>query len=96
MITSRSRACRDERVGVEAEQLGTKPRRRRPGVRQAKAATTVTMPYGIRTDVRTAPRPKIARCMTRASSMPSTSSIATEITVMITVLQHVLPPDGAS
>ena len=43
------------------------------------------IPYGIRIDVRTAPRPKIARCMTSASSMPSTSSIATETTVMITV-----------
>ena len=31
---------------------------------------------------RTGPRPKIARCITSAISMPSTSSIATETTVM--------------
>ena len=30
---------------------------------QAKAATTVTIPYGIRTEVRSTPRPKIARCI---------------------------------
>ena len=46
------------------------------------AATTVTMPYGISTDARTGPRPKIARCMTSAMIMPSTSSRATEQTVM--------------
>ena len=44
------------------------------------------MPYGISTDVRTTPRPKIARCMTSAITMPITSSIATETTVMNTVL----------
>ena len=32
------------------------------------------------------PRPKIARYMTRAMTIPSTSSIATETTVMKTVL----------
>jgi hypothetical protein len=53
--------------------------------RQAKAATTVTMPYGISADVRTSPRPKIARCMTSASIMPSTSSSDTVIVVRITV-----------
>ena len=61
---------------------------------QPNAATTVTMPYGIRIAARTGPRPKIARCMTSAMSMPSTSSIATEITVMIRVVttsfHHVL------
>ena len=45
----------------------------------------MTIPYGMRIDVRTAPRPKIARCMTSASSMPITSSIATEMPVMISV-----------
>ena len=59
-----------------------------PGVQaycQLKAATTVTIPYGISTAVRTMPRPKIVRCITIASAMPSTSSMATETTVMITV-----------
>ena len=55
--------------------------------RHANAATTVTMPYGMRIAARTGPRPKIARCMTSAISMPSTSSIETEITVMITVVR---------
>jgi hypothetical protein len=54
---------------------------------QEKAATTVTIPYGIRTDVRTTPRPKIALCMTSAIAIPSTSSIETEITVMNRVLK---------
>ena len=54
---------------------------------QAKAATTVTIPYGIRTEVRTTPRPKIARCMTSAIVMPSVSSIETEITLRKTVLK---------
>jgi hypothetical protein len=39
----------------------------------------------MRIAARVAPRAKIARCMTRASSIPSTSSIVTEPTVMITV-----------
>ncbi len=54
--------------------------------RHAKAATTVTIPYGISTAARTAPRPKIARCMTSAMAMPSTSSMDTEEIVMISVL----------
>ena len=37
--------------------------------------------------MRTVPRPKIVRCITMASAMPSTSSMATETTVMITVFQ---------
>ncbi len=37
--------------------------------------------------MRTRPRPKIARNMTRAMIIPSTSSIATETTVMKTVLK---------
>ena len=53
----------------------------------ANAATTVMIPYGIRTDVRTSPRPKIARCMTSAIAIPITSSIATETTVMKAVLK---------
>ena len=43
------------------------------------------MPYGIRIAVRTAPRPKIVRCITRANAMPSTNSIATEMTVIASV-----------
>ena len=35
--------------------------------------------------VRTVPRPNSVRCMIMASSMPSTSVMATEKTVMITV-----------
>ena len=54
---------------------------------QENAATTVTIPYGIRTEVRTTPRPKIARCMTSAMSIPSVSSIATEMTVTNRVLK---------
>ena len=53
----------------------------------ANAATTVTIPYGIRIAARTGPRPKIARCITSAIAMPSTSSIATETTVMISVVK---------
>ena len=45
----------------------------------------MTMPYGIRTAVRTRPLPKIVRCITSASAMPSTNSIATETTVMASV-----------
>ena len=45
----------------------------------------MTIPYGMRTAARTGPRPKIARCMTSAMAMPSTSSSATEPTVMMTV-----------
>ena len=44
--------------------------------------------------MRTAPRPKIARCMTSAITMPSTSSIATETTVMITRVEDVRPPQA--
>ena len=43
------------------------------------------MPYGIRIAVRTAPRPKIVRCITSANAMPSTNSIATEMTVIASV-----------
>ena len=43
------------------------------------------MPYGIRTAVRTAPLPKIVRCITSASAIPSTNSMATETTVMASV-----------
>ena len=60
-----------------------------PGVNanfHASAATTVIIPYGMRIDARTIPRPKSARCMTTASAIPSTSSIATEITVKSTVV----------
>jgi hypothetical protein len=53
--------------------------------RHAKAATTVTMPYGMSDAVRTRPRPTSARCIVSASSIPRTSSIATEMTVMSTV-----------
>ena len=59
-----------------------------PGVQaycQLNAATTVTMPYGISTEVRTSPRAKIVRCMTKATAKPSTSSIVTETTVITTV-----------
>ena len=45
----------------------------------------MTMPYGIRIAVRTTPLPKMVRCMTRASAMPSANSIATEITVITRV-----------
>src|SRR6185503_15480701 len=54
---------------------------------QAKAATTVMIPYGISTEVRTTPRPKIARFITSAIAIPSTSSIATETMTMNTVLK---------
>ena len=60
-----------------------------PGVNanfHASAATTVIIPYGMRIDARTIPRPNSARCMTTASAIPSTSSIATEITVKSTVV----------
>ena len=37
--------------------------------------------------MRTAPRAKIARCMTSAIAIPSTSSIETETTMISTVLK---------
>ena len=46
----------------------------------------MTIPYGMRIAARTGPRPKIARCMTSAMAMPSTSSIDTETTVMKSVV----------
>ena len=45
----------------------------------------MTMPYGIRTAVRTTPLPTSVRCMTSASARPSTNSIDTETTVMPSV-----------
>ena len=66
--------------------LLTKPLDGSKAKNHANAATTVTMPYGISTAVRTSPRPKIARCMTSATTMPMTSSIATETTAMNVVL----------
>jgi hypothetical protein len=46
------------------------------------------MPYGMRTTVRTTPRPKIVRCMTSASAIPSTNSIATEMMVIASVTRN--------
>src|SRR4051812_47688866 len=54
---------------------------------QANADTTVTMPYGIRIDVRITPRPKMIRCMTIANANPITSSTATVTTMMTTVFK---------
>ena len=71
----------------------TKPLAGSKAKNQAKAATTVMIPYGIRTAVRTAPRPKIARCMTSARIIPITSSIATETTVMKSGVEDALPPE---
>ena len=45
----------------------------------------MTIPYGMRAAVRTVFRPKIVLCISSASSMPRTSSIATDTTVMISV-----------
>src|SRR5918998_5379592 len=56
--------------------------------RHASAATTVTAPYGTRTDARIAVRAKIARYIACAMSMPITSSSATEQTVMISVVSR--------
>src|SRR5690349_1530887 len=53
--------------------------------RQENAATTVTIAYGTRAEVRTRPRPTIVRCMTIASAMPNASSTAALITVMNSV-----------
>src|SRR5215216_1773958 len=58
--------------------------------RHAKAATTVTAPYGTSTEARTAVRAKMARYIACAISMPSTSSSSTEMTVMIIVLLNAL------
>ena len=62
-----------------------------PGVQaycQLNAAATVTMPYGTSTAVRMTPRPKMARCITIATAIPRTSSIATDTTVMSTVIPN--------
>ncbi len=61
---------------------------------QENAPTTVTMPYGIRMAVRTVPRAKIVRCMTRASAKPSTSSTATDTTVISSVTQNACHQNG--
>ena len=61
---------------------------------QLNAATTVTIPYGMRIVVRTRPRPKIVRCITTASAMPRTSSMVTETTVMMTVFQNAVHQYG--
>jgi hypothetical protein len=45
----------------------------------------VTIPYGIRIAVRTKPFPKMVRCITSASAMPRTNSIATDTTVIPSV-----------
>ena len=67
--------------------LLTKPLLGSNAKNHANAATTVTIPYGISTAVRTSPRPNSARCMTSARTMPSTSSMATEMTVTSVVLK---------
>lgn len=54
----------------------------------------MTMPYGTRTDVRTTPRQKIVRCITRASPMPRTSSIVTDTAVMNSVTQKASHQNG--
>src|SRR5687767_7846366 len=78
----------------------TKPVAGSKASRQANAATTVTAPYGTSTDARIAVRAKIARYIAWAMSIPSTSSSATEQTVMIIVLptavHHVLEVRTAS
>ena len=48
----------------------------------------MTNPYGIRMRVRMAPLPTRVRYMTRAKAIPSANSMATEITVMITVITN--------
>ena len=50
------------------------------------ADTTVTMPYGIRIAVRSGPRPRTMRSITKANQNPSTSSTATVTTVMASVV----------
>jgi hypothetical protein len=49
------------------------------------AATTVTMPYGMSTAVRTRPLPISVRCITNASARPSTNSMDTETAVIANV-----------
>src|SRR3954453_2492334 len=58
--------------------------------RHAKAATTVTAPYGTSTEARIAVRAKIARYIACAISIPSTSSSTTETTVTNIVLPKAL------
>ena len=48
----------------------------------------MTIPYGMRIAVRTTPLPKMVRCMTNARAMPSTNSMATEITVITAVMTN--------
>ena len=45
------------------------------------------MPYGIRIEVRIAPRAKMIRCITIANAKPMTSSTATVTTMISTVFQ---------
>src|SRR5215218_8899350 len=65
----------------------TKPDSRANAQRQLNADTTVTMPYGMRIDVRTRDFPTRMRYMTNANMKPSTNSTATVTTVMISVVR---------
>src|SRR5450756_769252 len=67
-------------------QLLTKPESLANANCQAKAETTVMIPYGSRIDVRTVRRPKTILCITMARVKPMTSSTATVTAVMMNVV----------
>ncbi len=78
---------------------GRKPVSGETAKRNANAAMTVMIPYGMRIEVRTVRRPKTALCITRAKARPITSSIATETTVMMVVARtpcQKIPLDSTS
>ena len=88
MITNSEVSTLREPGAVRAEPFVDEPGSGVNANCQASAATTVMIPYGTRIVVRTSPRPTSARCITRASAMPITNSIATEITVISTVVSR--------
>src|SRR5262249_48118467 len=73
--------------GTQENQSFTKPLLMLNANCQVNAETTVTMPYGIRMDVRITPRAKRIRCITIAKMKPITNSTATVTTMITTVFQ---------
>ena len=78
---SQARSEKKDRSGVNA-------------YRQAKAATTVMIPYGSSTAVCTVRRPTTERCRTTAIASPSSSSSATDTTVMTAVARTAAQKTG--
>src|SRR5206468_8892728 len=87
LITNSAEArCPNQAKSPSPKTWLTNPVSRAKAYRQAKADTTVMIPYGTRIDVRITRRPNTTRCITEAKTNPTTSSTATVATVMTTVV----------